>query len=249
MSRLIRNEEGKIIKLRLENATVSYPYLVSPRPEGQFKAGSYGAEFIIYDEETKALVKDYVKEVAKTAIATHWNNKVPQKLGLPYEEGNEEVEREAGALILKTSSPKFQPRLFIRDPQTGRAHEITEDEIDSIYAGMIADADVTFKAYNVNGSTGITAYLGAVCKVADGEPFATKQSLEDSFSLPSVFDAEPAETKPTSKPTTKTTKNKKAAEEATEEAAEANPVSLDDLLTSPAKPKKDAPITLDDLLK
>ena len=247
MSKLIRNEEGKIIKLRIEGATVSYPYLTSPRPEGQLKAGSYGSDFLIYDEETKALIKEYLREVATAGMGSHWNNKLPQKLNLPFEDGDEAIEREAGAMILKTGSPKFQPRIFIRDPHSGRAHEITEEEVDDIYAGMIADADVNFKPYNVKATTGITAYLGAVCKVADGEPFATRQHLEDSFSLPSVFDAESAEA---AKPTTTKAKAKKAEPKPQEEQPA---VSLDDLLATPTKAKKETgketAITLDDLLK
>lgn len=251
MSKLIRNAEGDIIRIRLENVTVSYPYLTSPRPEGQLKAGSYGAEFIIYDDETKALVKEYTKAVAQKAVTTTWNNMVPSELRLPYREGDEAAEREEDALVVMSHSPKFQPRLFIRDPQSGRAHELTEDEIDEFYAGMLVDADVTIKPYNFNGKpgqngrTGLTAYIGAVCKVGEGEPFASKEALIDSFSSPTEFD-----TDSTTKTEATKTSTKKTTKKAVTEAAPA--VSLDDLLTSAPKKvtkQESSTLTLDDLLK
>lgn len=279
MSRLVRNNDGKIIRIRVENAVVSYPYLVAPRPEGQFKTGSYGAELIVFDEETISLIKQYVREVADAAVKLVWNDRIPATLNLPYRLGDEDNEIEAGGFVLKTGSPKFQPKLLIRDPQSGRAHELTEDEIGEFYAGMIADADVTFKAYNFNGIAGITAYLNAICKVGEGTPIAAMASIEDSFSAPSIFDAEP-QPQP-AKPAKATTKpqsakslddlleaaEQKAAEQKATEQKVAEPkvskpqsatkpkgASLDDLLQ--AAPKggqesgpKDSVVTLDDLLK
>ena len=222
MSKLVRNNDGKIIKIRVENAVVSYPYLIAPRPEGRFKTGSYSAELIVFDEETISLVKQYVREVADAAVKLVWNDRIPATLNLPYRLGDEDNEIEAGGFVLKTGSPKFQPKLLIRDPQSGRAHELTEDEIGEFYAGMIADADVTLKAYNFNGIAGITAYLNAICKVGEGTPIAAMASIEDSFSTPSAFDAEP-QPQP-AKPAKATTKPQSAK-------------SLDDLLGAATEQK------------
>jgi hypothetical protein len=188
MSRLIRDADtGLIKKLRITNARASYTYVLAPRPEGSLQEGKYGSEFIITDEETKALIKEYTKEVAQQAIKGAWG-KVPNNLVLPYRNGDEEKESEAGALILKTGSPKFQPAILIRDEKTGRARHITEEDKDDIYSGMYADADVTFKEWAVGGKFGVTAYLNAICKVAEGEPFVPVSSIEDSFSLDLGFD-------------------------------------------------------------
>lgn len=253
MSRIIRDAEGNIKKLRLTDVIVSYPYLVTARPEGQFKAGSWGAEFIIRDKETIDLVKAYAKEVAQSAIATHWNNRTPNDLTLPYRGPKEDNQHEEGAFIVKAGSPKFQPSLFIREAN-GRARLLEEDEHDEFYAGMVADADITIKPYNVNGKAGITAYLGAVCKVGEGEPFSAGVSLEESFSLDDIedddegFDVVPEKKAPTKKGIpSKETNNKPA-------------VSLDDLLGDTPSPKKastkatppkdtEKQITLDDLLQ
>ena len=275
MSKLVRNNDGKIIRIRVENAVVSYPYLIAPRPEGRFKTGSYSAELIVFDEETISLVKQYVREVADAAVKLVWNDRIPATLNLPYRLGDEDNEIEAGGFVLKTGSPKFQPKLLIRDPQSGRAHELTEDEIGEFYAGMIADADVTFKAYNFNGIAGITAYLNAICKVGEGTPIAAMASIEDSFSTPSAFDADPqpqpakpakATTKPQSAKSLddlleaateqKATEQKAAEPKVSKPQSATKPkgASLDDLLQTAPKGgqesgPKDPVVTLDDLLK
>lgn len=194
MSRLVIDKEtGVIQKIRVTNAVASYAYLTSPRPEGSLKEGTYGTELIIRDEETIALVKQYTKQVAQHAITNVWRVQ-PKELGLPYALGDEENEREAGALVFKTSAPKFQPTLLIRNPKTGRAHQLEEDEKDEYYSGMLVDADVVLKPWAVGGKFGVTAYVNAVCKVGDGEPFAARVNYEDSFSIDTDFNAEDEDT-------------------------------------------------------
>lgn len=256
MSRLIRDPEtGLIKKLRVTEAVASYAYLVSPRPEGMLQEGTYGSELIIRDEETIKLIKEYVKEVASNAIKGAWKL-VPSAINRPYRDGNEDNEREAGAFVLKTSSPKFQPKLLIRNPRTGRATELTEEEKEEFYSGMIVDVDVTFRDWSVGGKYGVTAYLNAVCKVGDGEPFATGGNIEDSFSIDlgfddeDSFDVEEPKAKPAVKP------KKKTAKEVDEEEVDALLEGLidDEPAAKPAKPattKKAAPkkeLTIDDLL-
>lgn len=260
MSRLFIDENtGLIKKLRVTEAITSYSFLVSPRPVGNLQEGQYGAELIITDPETISLIKQYTKEVAQTAITSAWG-KVPKALGKPYRLGNEDKEREAGAFILRTNSPKFQPSILIRDLRTGRAHHITEDEKDEIYSGMLADVDVTFKPWAVGGKFGVTAYLNAVCKVGDGEPFASTGSLEDSFSVDLGFDDEDSFDEPVKKaPTRKQTEDKvqmslddlldidEADEvEVVEKPVKKAPAKKTTTKTTPKKEVKE--LTIDDLL-
>lgn len=246
MSYLYRDPETNVIKkIRITNAIASYAFLTSPRPaDSKFKAGQYGTDLIITDEETKALVKEYVKEVATFALKNEWGGKKPASLKLPYHDGDEEKEHEAGHMILSAGAPKIQPKLLIRDPRTGRASELSEEEVDEYYSGMLVDADIVFRAYSVGINTGITAYINAVCKVGEGTPFSAGNSVVDSFSLEvepdeDSFD-EPVTKAKTKKPVTK---------------VEAADVTLDDLLDTAPKGKKTtatveeaAEITLDDLL-
>jgi len=175
---------GKIKALRVTDAVFSYSYLTAPRPEGQFKAGSYGTELIIKDEETIKLINQYLKEVVQTAIKETWNGKLPKDVYLPFEEGDEEVETEAGAYVLKTTSPT-QPPLYIREAGQAWPRRLEGEEVSEIYAGMIGEAYVVLSPFNYLGKTGITAYINGVCKTADGTPFGGRANLEEVFAVPS----------------------------------------------------------------
>ena len=117
-----------------------------------------------------------------------------------------------------------------------------------------SEAAIQLSPYNYKGKKGITCYINAVCKTADGTPLGGAVSYEEEFSLESEFDAPEAPTKKA------TSKAKKVVEEEPEEDAP----SLDDLIggsvvtkgkttsktagkSTSKEPKSDRP-TIDDLL-
>lgn len=230
-------ETGRITSLHLQDVIFSYSYLVSPRPETDFNSGTYGTELVIKDIETVKAVKQYLNEVMEEAKVTTWEGKVPKTVNLPLKKGNEENDLEADAFVLKTSS-KQQPKLFIRPEDSERAHEVAEEELDEIYAGMVGDAIVKFRAYSYNGVKGIKAYLNAVCKTGDGTPLAAKTSYEDVFSGPTDFDTAPAP-------------KKVAPKKVVQAQPEDDTVDLDAMLASNVTTAKAEPavLTIDDLLK
>jgi len=227
-------ETGKTVSLHLSDVTFSYSYLVTPRPETDFNPGTYGTELIIHDQETFKAAKDYLNEVMEEAKVTTWENKIPKNLHLPIRKGNDDNELEAGNFVIKTSS-KQQPKLFIRNEDETRAREVTENELDEIYAGMIGEAIITFRAYSYNGIKGVKGYINAVCKTADGTQLAKKVSYEDAFSGATDFDAAPA---PRSTPAPK------------KEVA-SDDIDLDSMLSQqPTTTKAESTgLTIDDLLK
>jgi hypothetical protein len=229
-------ETGRITSLHLQDVVFSYSYLVSPRPETDFNPGTYGTELVIKDADTVKAVKEYLNDIMEEAKVTTWENKVPKSVNLPLKKGNEENELEANAFVLKTSS-KQQPKLFIRPEDSERAHEVTEDELDEIYAGMVGDAIVKFRAYSYNGIKGIKAYLNAVCKTDNGTPLAAKTSYEDVFSGPTEFDAAPAP-------------KRVAPKKVQQVEADDDTVDLDAMLASNVTTTKAEPanLTIDDLL-
>jgi len=180
-------ETNRIKRLQTGDVMFSYAFLTTVRPETDFKKGTYGADLIIQDEETLEAVKEYIQEVMESALEDTWEGKMSKTLYVPLKKGNEESEVEAGHYVLKTTTRK-QPKLLIRDEETGVAHEITEDEVDDIYSGMIGEAIIQLSAYNYNGQKGITCYLNAVCKTGDGTPLGGNVSYENEFSLGSEFD-------------------------------------------------------------
>lgn len=181
MSRVIRNEKtGKVELLRIQNAVVQYPAVIEPRGEEDLKPGTYGAQFIIKDPEGIAAVKEYVTEVAKEAIVNLWGGKVPKNMTIPYYVGDDENDVEANGIVLKTNS-KFAPKVYIRRPGQ---RTIALDDVEEIYPGMIADADIKIRAYtHASGNKGVTAYLQAICKTGAGTPLyvssASSFDIED----------------------------------------------------------------------
>lgn len=256
MSNLTRDPKtNKITRFRLESVRVQYPALTEPRGDDDLKPGTYGAQLLIEDPATVALMKEYATEVAKEAAKTVWK-KVPSKITVPYNMGDEEREAEEGKMILKTNS-SFQPKLYIRRP--GKKTIVLDDN-EEFYAGMYVDADVVFKAYNVTGNYGVTAYLQAVCKVADGEPFYASSAA--SFD---IEDFEEDEASTFDVPTPTKTELKKAAikKSTTKEVVAKKPVievtdlSLDDFdldeddfsLDELAETSETSNISIEDLLK
>lgn len=184
-----RDDEGRIKSIRTGEGMFSYAYLLNARPESDFKAGTYGTEFVIHDDDTIAAIKEYVNQVMQEAKNKEWNGTIPKNVSLPIKAGDEENELEAGHYVLKTST-KIQPKVLIRDPETGRAHEVEEDEFDQIYSGMLGEIIFTLRAYNYNGVRGITAYINAACKTGEGTPLGGNFNYEDEFSEASDFDEE-----------------------------------------------------------
>jgi hypothetical protein len=243
MVKVTRSKEtGKITRVRLSDVVFSYAYLISPRPEDDFKAGTYGAELLFDDTETLAAVKEYLKEVMDDAKENTWKGKVPKDLHLPLSEGDEEKDLEAGMWKIKTTTKK-QPQLFIKPEGSSTAHEVDEDELDEIYSGMIGDAIITFRAYNYNNIKGITAYLNAVCKTGEGTVLSARVSYEDEFSDGTDFDDDedetedalanlkPKESTKAKASTTKKTTTKKATKKVEpEEDEEEEEISLDSLI-------------------
>jgi hypothetical protein len=261
-------DSDKITQLQTAAGVFSYTYLVSPRPEDNFNPGTYGTEFIIRDGDTIKALKEYLSQVITEAKTEIWGGKIPANLHLPLKTGDEEVDIEKDAYVLKTAS-KRQPKLFILNPTTGNAHEIEdEEELSEIYAGMIGEVIIKFSAYVYNSINGVKCYINAACKTADGEPLANRASYKDAFSLSTEFDvngstdkaeeqAEPeAVEKPTVKPaavkpTVKLTE-KPVAKPVVKPAVQEKEPTLDDLLApkaGKAKVEETRQLTIDDLIK
>lgn len=219
MSLKRRDDSKSIAYIQTEDVVFHYAFLVSPRPETDFNPGTYGAELVITDEQTKEDIKEYLKQTLELGKEESWGGKIPKDIHLPIKYADEDSNLEEGTMILKTSSKKA-PDLWIRDSDSGRAYEVEEDEIDEIYSGMIGIAVVVFRHYDYKGKRGVKAYLNAVCKTEDGIPIGARLDYKDAFSIGSQFDEDES-------PLPKKGSKKKAKVEEEEEDADVN---LDDLV-------------------
>jgi hypothetical protein len=229
-----RNDDDKIVSVKTGEGVFSYAFLTTPRPESDFKSGTYGTDFIIRDKETLAALKEYLNQVMKSAKDEHWGGKipVPAKLHIPLKKGDEDNELTKGAYVLKTAT-KNMPKVLIRDTRTGRAIEIDEDRYGEIYSGMVGEIIVTFKGYSFSGNKGITAYISAACKTGDGTPLGSRGNYEDEFSIETDYEESDFD---------------EAEEEEVEEAPAKKGTTKKGTTTKKTTPKKEPEIDIDSLI-
>jgi len=198
MSQLMTYEKDdrvRIKSIKLTNVKLSYPFLITPRPTGQFGEGDYGSEFMIYDQETVELVTEYVQYCIDEALPG-WGGKIPNPLKMPFRapDGDNNKYEEGALLIIKAKTFKTaddqseQPKLYIRDDGQKYPRELTQEDVEcyAIAAGNIVDAFVTLHQYTYKGKSGISAKVTAVCKIGEGTPIEgrAKLNLIEEFTDP-----------------------------------------------------------------
>jgi hypothetical protein len=181
MLKVFRDEETGLIKsLRTGEVLFSYAFLTRPKPEGDFKAGYYGADLIIEDQDTLEAVKEYIKQEIEVGKQTKFDGKLGKGFHIPLRQGDPEVELEEDKFVLKANT-KFQPQVLIKDYAAREVREITEDEVDEIYSGMYGSAVIKIKPYSYSGQKGVSCYLSSVLKTRDGDPLGSSMSYIDMF--------------------------------------------------------------------
>ena len=50
---------------------------------------------------------------------------------------------------------------------------------NNVYNGCYVASTITLASYNIGGKRGVTAYLGNICKLADGEELGKKEAISD----------------------------------------------------------------------
>lgn len=66
----------------------------------------------------------------------------------------------------------------------------------TVYSGCYGRVNISFKAYNVNGSKGVGCYLRGVQKIEDGEPLTAHFDAEKAFKDSDKFLSQPVNTTP-----------------------------------------------------
>lgn len=165
-------------KYTLPKARLSFPFLLKPRitkdDAGKDKEPEYSATFILYKGNSKhaAIIADMEAEAKRLAI-DKWG-KCPKTLRMPFRDGGTFVDKETdegkkgfceepcwGIIAKNNAKPD------VVDQAVKHITDATE-----IYGGCFVNAVISLFAWEhpTNGR-GVSANLGCVQKVKDGEPF------------------------------------------------------------------------------
>jgi len=131
---------------------------------------------ILFDKKTD--LAD-LKKAVKEAIKDKWGDQVPKGLSLPFKDGDEkDTEGYAGTVYVSASS-KFKPQIVDQKREEILAHE-------DIYAGCFVRFSLTANAWELKEGKailkrGVSFYLNAVQKLADGERMVKRKNASDIF--------------------------------------------------------------------
>ena len=163
-------------------STISFPQLfeakaANPKDDPKFSAT------IIFDEGQDLSTLDAAIEAAiEKAIEKKWNGKRPKDLKLPFKNGDEKLDKE------DNPRPEFAGRTYITvnataDDQPKVVGEDREPIIDvkEMYGGARVRVALSAYGWTYGKDKGVSFYLNAVQKVADGEPFGLNVSIDEDF--------------------------------------------------------------------
>lgn len=176
-------------KFKIQNARLSFPFLLKPRigkdDKGGDKEPEYSATFILYkDNSNHAAIITAMEAEAKRLAAEKWG-KCPKTLKMPFRDGDTFTDPESGD----------GKKGFCEQPCWGinARNDVKPDVVDQamktitnsqeIYGGCYVNCVISLFAWehSTNGK-GVSANLGPVQKRKDGESFGrTTYRAEDEF--------------------------------------------------------------------
>lgn len=172
---------AKGVRVKLENVRISFPSLFTPRKANDDAEPKYSAVFIFEKESKNTKKMEAAIEEALQEGKEIWGGKIPPRgqLKLCLRDGDSDREgEEYQGMNFVSSSSKSKPQVVdrMREPIT---------EASDVYPGCYVNATLTVKAWkHPAGGKGVTAYLGNIQKVRDGEPLGgVGPSAQEEFSV------------------------------------------------------------------
>lgn len=157
---------------------LAFCHVFEPRLNDDGSKGKYGVCLIIPkgDKETVQCIKKAVEAAKARGVRELWHNKLPSKLALPLQDGDDRDdarEEFAGAYYMNAKS-KNRPGVVDKH----LAPILDEEEL---YSGCWAVVSLSFFPYQANGNNGVAAGLDNIMKVKDDESFSGKPDAGSDF--------------------------------------------------------------------
>lgn len=164
---------------------ISYPKLFKP----ELNDLNGKEEFSLVALFEKGADLSALKKAAQEAILKEFGpdqKKWPKNMRTPFrDQGDKAKENDEGVEVLPQGHTKGAIYMNLKSQQRPgvvdqQVHPILSES--DLYAGCFCRAVVNFKAYEVKGNAGVSAYLQHVQKVKDGDPLGSRTRVEDAFS-------------------------------------------------------------------
>ena len=183
-----KKEQWEKIKLTSPKFRVSFPKVwpgeqQDYKGDGKFK---YSVD-ALFSKDTD------LKEMKGAAFALAYKyfgkdkKKWPRAFQWPFIDGNtkSDLDGYADCVLVKFKTSAKSATDAASAPQVikkvnGEKVRITQ-ESGEFYAGCYARATITCCAYKEGSNSGVVFYLGNLCKIAEGKPFSSKESVDGQF--------------------------------------------------------------------
>ena len=150
---------------------VSYPHLFEPKMNTMSEKKEWSVD-LLFDKKTdlKAL-----KKIAEQAAKEKWGGEVPEKLRLPFKNGDDK------------KNPEYQDKIYITFKTSYQKPGVVDENVQDIiskadvYGGCFGRVSFNAFAYAIKGNKGVSFGLSHFQKTAEGESFTTKTQVEDAF--------------------------------------------------------------------
>lgn len=153
------NPRKVIVESRLAYLHCWYPYSINDNEK------KYSVCCIIPKSDSKLIAEiNQAVEVAKREYMRKWGGKIPEDLKLPLRDGD----------IERSEDEAFKDCYFF-NANSAHKPQVVDNKVvpivdeSKVYSGCYGRVSVTFYGYNVDGNSGIAAYLGNIQKLKDGE--------------------------------------------------------------------------------
>ena len=165
----------------------SYVNLFEPKAFDENQVAKYSVTLIIpkTDVGTIQRMKDAIQAAAEKGKSTKFGGKIPPVLKSTLKDADKDTNNDGE--ILATLDENLKNCYVLRVSSTTKPGVVDANlnpiiDPTEIYSGCYGRASVNFFAYNSNGNKGISAGLGNVQKLEDGEPLGSVSTPEHDFS-------------------------------------------------------------------
>jgi len=193
MSTAIKNESVYGHKTWTPQGVLSYPSLFEPKYNEFKKKQLYQASILLAKSEMPEELIAEMQRISEIAFGPQ-HRKLSTHTHCAIRDGDQLVDKdgilktghaEAGCWVISASTGEFKPPMVI--DRHGRP--ITNQT--EIYGGCIGQLLVTPATYKVTKSIGVSLYLVAFMKLADGESFGGSTGFNPLSDLPKSVDIAP----------------------------------------------------------